>query len=229
MRRTTLIAAAVVLLAAGALFASNMGFKINYNLAATTDPVLPEGGNSASGTNTIALPYNAQSGITDAQTLITDIGSGNVQNFSRWRPGSDGYETVAPGGGTFPLLAGEGYFVRMKATLGKDYIMVGSHDPSWTVPLYGTGQTIGAGPDSSQSGSNSFAPPYHATATDAQQLAVDIGSTSVQNISRWKEANDGFETYAPTPGGTGFSITPGEWYFVRIKSGITVNYTPSHY
>ena len=51
-----LTVALAVVLAAGGLLASNMGFKLNYPLVQTAAGV------SASGTSTIALPDNRQAG-----------------------------------------------------------------------------------------------------------------------------------------------------------------------
>lgn len=224
MRRTTLIVAAVAVLAVGAIFASNMGFKINYRLAQPGEAV--PGGTSLNGTNTIGLPYNPQTGITTAQALFDDIGSASVQNISKFLQSSNGYQIYSLGGTDYSLNPGEGYLVRMKTGAGTDYIIVGSHDPSASISLPGTGQTVPGG--SSASGQNFFAPPYHATAINAQQLADDIGSTDVQNIAQFQESSNGFVIF--TPGGASpFSVVPGEAYIVRIKSGITKNYTPSHY
>lgn len=224
MRRTTLIVAAVAVLAVGAIFASNMGFKINYRLAEPGEAV--PGGTSLNGTNAVGLPYNPQAGITTAQALFDDIGSASVQNISKFLQSDNGYAVYSLGGSDYALSPGEGYFVRMKTGAGTDYIIVGSHDPSLSVSLAGTGQAVPGG--TSLGGQNFFAPPYHGTATDAQQLADDIGSTDVQNIAQFVESNNGFTIFTPG-GGSPFTITPGEAYIVRIKSGITKNYTPSHY
>jgi hypothetical protein len=222
MRKTTFIVGAVALLAVGALFASNMGFKLNYNLAASGDPV-PDG-TSASGNNVLALPFNAQTGLTDSAALFDDIGSAAVFNISQFVQSNNGYNTYGVGGTPFALNPGEGYFVRMNPGFTTDYIVVGSHDPSASITLSAAGDPVPGG--TSASGNNLFSPPYHITATDAQQLADDIGSLNVFSISRFNEATNGYETF--TPGSVGpFSIVPGKAYFVRMTT--TVNYTPSHY
>ena len=61
MRKRSILVAAVGLVAvvvAGGLFASNMGFKLNYTLVADQDV------NSRSGANTLSLPYNPQTDLT---------------------------------------------------------------------------------------------------------------------------------------------------------------------
>ena len=68
MRRRTYTAiaiGAVALLVAGGLFASNMGFKLNYRLDQTGD------NNSFSGTSSIGLPYNQQTSLLKASVPIT--------------------------------------------------------------------------------------------------------------------------------------------------------------
>ena len=116
-KRTFTIAAiaAVAILAAGALFASNMGFKLNYQLANAAT----QGGFPANGTNTLGLPYVPQVGLVDAGTLENDIGSTAVQNIQKYLEASNTTQTYATGDGAnnFALVAGEAYFVRMVTTV----------------------------------------------------------------------------------------------------------------
>jgi hypothetical protein len=98
------------------------------------------------------------------------------------------------------------------------YIIVGSHDPSASIQL----NAAGAG---SKSGTNLYAPPYHATAATARALYEEIGEANVQNIQKFLTATDTFQTYGK--GDTDFPITPGEAYFVKM--GVTTLYSPSHY
>jgi hypothetical protein len=204
-------------LVAGGLFASNMGFKLNYTLSGT--------GSSASGTNTLGLPFFRQVGVDDAKQLIDDIEQGDstrVTNVQRWNVASDTLTVYTGTAGTaFALSAGEGYFVKA-GTSNVSYIVVGSHDPGFTVNLKGTG--------SSASGTNFYAYPYHSTAADAKQLIDDIeqgDTTVVTNIQRWNAASDTLTVYTGTAG-TAFALVPGEAYFVKI--GVNdVNYVPSHY
>ena len=211
------VGVAMACVMASGLIASNMGFKLNYPLAAV-------GAGSNSGTNVIALPFNRQSGIDTANALMNDMVLANVANVQRFLESTDGLETYTGRKGTpaadFPLVAGEGYFVRMNAPI--DYIVVGSHDPSLSISLDGPG----AG---SNSGTNFFSAPYHTTSTTALDLMNDIGFASVQNIQRFLEATDGLETYTGRKGtpAPNFNLVPGEAYFIRM--GSTVSYTPSHF
>jgi hypothetical protein len=204
------------LLVAGGLFASNMGFKLNYAIQNT---------GTASGTNTIALPYNQQTNLLDAKDLIDDInaaaGSNVVLQVARFLKASDTLEAYTGTAGTaFPLNPGEGYRVQTSADV--NYIIVGSHDPGLALSLEGPGTTA--------SGTNTFAYPYHATAADAKDLIDDInaqaGSNVVLQVARFLTASDTLEAYTGTAG-TAFPLNPGVSYRVQVSS--TVSYTPSHY
>jgi hypothetical protein len=220
MRRKTILVAAVGAVAvvlAGGLFASNMGFKLNYPMFGTSG--------SASGSNTLSLPYFRQVGLDDAKQLIDDIEGGNtalVANVQRFNSATDAFAVYDGSTGTaFPLQAGEGLFVQL-GTANVNYIVVGSHDPGYIVPLKGT--------NSSASGSNLYAYPYHSTAADAKQLIDDIeqGDPSrVANVQRFNPATDAYAVYDGSSG-TAFALTPGEAYLVQLGAN-DVNYVPSHY
>jgi hypothetical protein len=199
-----LTVALAVVLAAGGLLASNMGFKLNYPLQAISAGV------SASGTSTIALPDNRQAGVNAASSLMNDIGLVNVANIQKFIESSDGLQ----------LYTGEGYFVKMNTTV--NYIIVGSHDPSFANPL----NAVGGG---SASGTNLFSYPYHSTATTASALMADIGLANVANVQKFLKASDGLQLYTGRKGtpGADFALVPGEAYFVKMNT--TVNYIPSHY
>ena len=108
------VGVAMACVMASGLIASNMGFKLNYPLAAT-------GAGSNSGTNVIALPFNRQTGIDTANALIGDIGLANVQNVQQFLEATDGLETYTGRKGTpapnFNLVPGEAYFIRMGSTV----------------------------------------------------------------------------------------------------------------
>lgn len=200
------LAAAVVL--TGGLMASNMGFKLNRALLAGSDP------GSNSGTQTLALPYNRQVGINTASDLFGDISG--AQNIQGYDTASDGYVFYSFGSPDFALEAGKGLFVKVGANT--NYIIVGSHDPSAVIQLESAGAA-------SNSGTNFYAPPYHATASTATALFQELGAANVQNIQGYNTAADGFVFYSF--GSPNFNINPGEAYFVKM--GTTLAYSPSHY
>ena len=204
-----------VALTGSALVASNMGFKLNYTLSGP-------GGGVLSGTNTLALPDNRQTGLADAKNLMDDIGFASVTNVQKYLSATDTLQVYTgrkSGGTAFPLQAGAGYFVKMAANV--NYIVVGSDDPSLIYTLSGPG----AG---SLSGTNFYAYNYHQTAADAKALMDDIGFASVTNVQKYLKATDTLQVYTGRKsGGTSFALTPGEAYFVKMAA--TANYTPSHY
>jgi hypothetical protein len=206
----TITAAAMVVLAGG-LMASNMGFKLNYPLKAADG-----GASSKSGTQTIALPYNPQVGMVNVSDLFKDVAlAGNVQNIQKFLQATDTYQAYQAGSADFALQAGVGYFIKVGAP-NFSYIIVGSHDPSAVVVL----KAAGAG---SKSGTNLFAPPYHTTAATARDLFIEIGVA--QNVQKYLAKTDTYQAYAA--GLPNFNIDPGVAYFVKV--GSTINYQPSHY
>ena len=116
-RKTVFAALSVVgvalLVLAGGLMASNMGFKLNLPLIAA------QGGVSASGTNYVGLPYNQQVGIVTAKDLFQDVSlGGEIQFINQHRKIDDGFEVYTFGGGTQPpdgppLQAGEGLIIKV--------------------------------------------------------------------------------------------------------------------
>src|SRR5262245_40927577 len=115
-----------VLAGGGVLLASNMGFKLNYQLLRQT------AGTSANGTNTLAIPFNPQVGVISSKTLMDDIGSASVANVQRYIRATATFEVYTGRAGTpnpnFTLATGEGYLVVMNTTT--NYIVVGSHNPT---------------------------------------------------------------------------------------------------
>jgi hypothetical protein len=219
-KKTFLGAMAVVTavaLTGGALVASNMGFKLNYSLTQPVPATVQDG------TNVLALPDNRQTGLVDAKALLDDIGSASVQNIARYIKASNSFQTYSgrkAGGLAFPLLAGEGYYVKMFTNV--NYVVVGSDDPALTYTLT---QPV---PATVVDGTNFFAYNYHQTAADAKALLDDIGSPSVQNIARYLQASNSFQTYSGRKaGGLAFPLVPGQAYYVKMFT--TVNYAPSHY
>lgn len=214
-----MIVALAVVVMAGGLLASNMGFKLNYTLNQGG------AGGSLTGVRTLALPDNRQTGMVEAKHLMDDIGSANTASISRYVIGTDllqpytGRKT-APST-PFSLVSGEGVLVKMFTTV--NYIVVGSDDPAlvYQMKAGGTGGSL--------TGVNLYAYNYHQTATDAKGLMDDIGSANTASISRYVIGTDLLQPYTgrKTAPSTFFSLTPGEAYFVKMFT--TANYTPSHY
>lgn len=220
MKKSVVLGLALaVLVAAGGLYASNMAFKLNYTLRATTAGV------SLNGTNTLALPFNQQTNLVTAGDLLADIGgTAAVARISRFVPATNGtqnYDGVT--GVPFALSAAEAYFVQLKPGQTRQYIVVGSHDPSKVVEF------LGPGPGS-VNGQNFYAWPYHSTSNDAGELISELGGTSViARVTRFNPVTNGSTNYDGVTG-TAFALTPGEGYFVQLKVGVpNVQFIPSHF
>jgi hypothetical protein len=217
--------AVCVLSTAGVLLASNMGFKLNYAL---TGPV--GAGGAGTGRQLLSLPYFRQTGVDNAFQLMNDIGSGSVTpvaSVSRYNKVNDTlivYTGRMAAGTPFSLTAGEGYVVQMNSNV--NYIIVGAHDPSLSIPLTGPAGAGGAG-----TGRQLLAPPYNATAANAFQLMNDIGGgvvTPVANVSKYNKVNDTLVVYTGRmAAGTPFAIVPGDSYVVQMNSNVP--YIASHY
>jgi len=108
-----MVVALAVVVMAGGLLASNMGFKLNYTLSATL------AGTSKTGTNTLALPDLRQTGLNTAKNLMDDITLANVTNVQKFIKSTDQYQSYTGrkgSGADFNLVPGEAYFIKMATT-----------------------------------------------------------------------------------------------------------------
>jgi len=217
--------AVALLLVAGGLMASNMGFKLNRVL-------LGPGGGSATGTNALGLPFNQQVGLVNCGQLALDMGGfstagGPVVNLQKLLPATDSYllcNTTRAVTTNFAIAGGESIRARVASNL--NYIVVGSHDPAKTITLKGPSGT-------SATGTNEFAYPYHSTAVNCGALALELGGFStaagpIVNIQQFLPASDSYllcnTTRAVT---TNFVTTPGFGYRIRVTGD--TSFVPSHY
>ncbi len=218
-KRTFIVLLGVGLLATSMLVASNMGFKLNYLLEAT-------GASSASGTNTIALPYNPQSGLNNVGDLFNDIGGvGVVQEVQTFLRSSDSFNVYSGAKGQIadPIVQGEG--IRIRMAVDTNYIIAGAHDPAAAITLYAAGDVT---PDGvSASGTNEFSVPYHTTANNSGDIFNDIGAANVQEVQTFLRASDSFNVYQGAKGQIADPVTPGT--ALRIRMATTTAYVPSHY
>jgi hypothetical protein len=209
MRKRTIWVTALglgAILLAGGLFASNMGFKLNY--------LIPGGG--ASGQATIGLPYNAQIGMSNALQLrqaipnATGIGYLNRNNNTIVT-----YTGITADPPAFFLVPGEGYLVTVSAA--SNYIIVGSDNP-------GLGLSFSSG---GASGQNLWSYPYHSTLPNALLLRQNIpNATGIGYLNR---SNNTIVTYTGiTADPPAFFLIPGESYFVTVSSN-TTGWIPPHY
>lgn len=205
-------AALVVVLATGGLIASNMGFKLNYELSAA----------AGEGLNTLALPYNQEAGLVNWGDVRLQIGPSAVIDISTWAESSGGYKTYAGAKADpiLPIVASEGVFAKMSSTV--NYIIAGSHNTSTTTDMNAGGIALGL---------NLYGPPYHSTAGNVGDIGLELGGFSgapVIDISGWAESSGGFNTYAGAKADPIVSVVPGEAYFVKMGSTV-LSYSPAHY
>ena len=185
----------------------------------------------------LGLPYNRRVGLAKAADLFSDIGGlASLESVSRLQENTNTLQiykgTVIGGGPNFPLNDGECYFVRVDAGLALSYVVVGSHDPALAIDLAGPGGPALPDPGVSKSGQNMVALPYHFAGSKASDLLFDIGGTTVVgSVGRLVTSSDTIQIYKGTPIGPGpnFALTPSECYFVNMRGGAAVLWTPSHY
>jgi hypothetical protein len=233
MRKRALLVSAVAMVAvlvAGGLFASNMGFKLNYAMEKQGTAV--PGGISRTGAQILALPYNQQTNLINAFDLIGDINTGqpagSVAQIAQYVRSLDSFAGYTGQSGTaFNLVPGDAYLAALStlapATL--NYIVVGSHNPGLGIDL--TAQAAGA----SRTGSNLWSYPYHSTSANGFQLITEInafaGAGTVVQIGSYVQSLDAFSGYTGTSG-TAPQLFPGEGYILQVNSNV-VDWVPSHY
>jgi hypothetical protein len=232
MRKKMFIGALVAALAvvlAGGLLASNMGFKLNYTLIAATQAV-PEGGVSADGTNDISLPDFPQSGMATANDLRLDIGpaaNGGIQKLIRSNNTLQVY-TGKGAGQNFSLVPGDGYRVKLTGTANLNYIVVGSHNPSLSHVLIATTQPVPEGGVSAD-GTNQYNYPYHSVAATANDLRLEIGAPANGGIQKLIRSNNTLQVYTGKGAGQNFTLVPGASYRVKLTGTTNVSFVPNHY
>jgi len=226
---TTVVLATMAL--AGGLIASNMGFKLNNTLIASTQPT-PEGPASSFGTNLLALPSNRQTGLNTASALRIDIGASAGPVSKLLRGSNDTLATYTGIRGSppdFNLATGEGYYVKVNGVANVQYIVVGSDDPATPVTLIAAGQPTPEGPNSSF-GTNHLAYKYHSVPATASALRTDIGANAGPVSKLLRGSNDTLATYTGIRGSPpDFALVPGTSYLVKINGAANVPYNASHY
>jgi hypothetical protein len=197
MRTKVLLVTAAVLMLIVSLVAigSNMGFKISIPLTITP------------ANNWVSIPY--YNNYTTASSIFADI-TGATQ-VSRWDNATSAFQSWTGTRGTnFAVTTAEAYLIKVSAA--GNWIVVGSHNPGYAVPLTIT------------PANNWISVPYHTTATTAGGLFAQLPSAT--QVSRWDNATSAFQSWTGTRG-TNFTITAGEGLLVKVSAG--GNWTPAHY
>jgi len=206
--KVVLFVATILMLVIGvAAIASNMGFKIAISLQPGVS-------------NFVSIPY--YNSYTDAYSLAIDIkGSDSILvTVNRWNKSTgvvESWNSNNRGTKNFTIIPGEAYWVSISAAKSSPWIVVGSHNPSLAITV-----TSGV--------SNFVSIPYHTTASNAYQLAVEIKGTSgaLVTVNRWNSSTGVVESWNSNNRGTAnFSITPGEGLWVA--SSASISWVPAHY
>jgi hypothetical protein len=202
MKRLLLVS--FILLIAGSLLASNMGFKLSYGLTNTGSYQL----------NWVSLPYYWGTSAT-ASTVCSDIG-GNAFSITYWdRPTEGNISWLCSGVGTdFTIAPGEA--IAVKVSSPTTWTIVGSHNPTQILALANTGSYQ----------LNWVSVPYHTLRTNASGICTDVGSNAF-SITYWDRTTEGNISWLCSGVGTDFTLTPGEGIAVKVSS--PTNWTPSHY
>jgi hypothetical protein len=233
------LVAVLAVVLAGGLLASNMGFKLNYTLIASTQPVpeLASGGDQKSldGTNDLSLPDFPQSGFVTANDLRVDIGLVANGGISKLLRDNNTLQTYT-GKGTglnFNLVAGEGYRVKLTGTANSPYIVVGAHNPALSHVLIATGaavpETVAGGDGLSLDGTNTYNYPYNSVSATANDLRLEIGLPANGGISKLIRDNNTLQTYTGKGTGVNFNLVPGAAYRVKLTGSTNVSFVPNHY
>ena len=192
MRTKVLLGAAVVLMliVSVAAIGSNMGFKIVFSF---------KPGES----NLISLPYC--SSYENARSLFRDIP--HCESIARL-DGASGVIQVYDGkGGTkenFAMFPGEACMVRVRKA--STLVVVGSHDPTCSIPLF-------------SSHSNWISVPYHSTATTVGALYRQI--PNCLQISFLDPATGTWWSFSGTTQKNDHAVTPGEGLSIQVSQDST--------
>lgn len=243
-RQTMAVAlvASVMLVAAGTAIASNMGFKLNKPIFQ-----IPAGPVSAKGNNWTSIPYFNPYGTVSGfctQTGLSSTGGPLVPKatLTSIKPQTGVATSVQCGSSAAltapfpgfclpaPCPAGLGVLIRQPTVAGfpAGIIIVGSHDPSLTVTVFGGAP--------SPTGDNWVTVPYHTTAVFMNDFCLSAGlsSTGGPLVPKAQITRVDATTGAPTSANCGSSqaasipLVLGEAIRVREPNG-PKSFIPAHF
>ncbi len=156
--------------------------------------------------NEIALPLN-QSGITNAQQLMTDVP--NCNSVARWNPFTQGYEQYVPGLSFTNFSVQMGYPYYVNVTSGSIFSMSGE-PASPTFNLVTTATTD----------FNEIMLAMNKTSiTKASGLMGDIPNCN--SVAVWNAASQGYSQFVPGLSFTDFDVRLGYPYYVNVTANGT--------
>ncbi len=188
-------AAIVALLVGGTAIASNMGFKFVPNVGANSF-------------FNLSLPWN--NNYTAAKDLFNDLPGSQAVNKVNSNGTQSSWFSGAPSAQNYPIIKGEGYIVEAGASGVTTAVIVGSHDPNFTLS-FTAGQFFNA------------AAPYHQTFTRANELFNDfgtqLGATSVAAISKVNANGTRSAWFDGAPAAQNFNLDLGMAVIVEAQDG----------
>lgn len=216
------LAAVILVIISTVAIGSNMGFKISIPLYQTMT--------GHTGLNWVSLPfYNSYTDAASARTDIMAISGITGCELDQYQESTGTYLAYDPDNfleDNFTICS-SGQLADANALLVKiggangNWVVVGSHSPSMTVPLHATG--------TGHTGLNWRAVPYHTTAADAAALWTELNTPAIGvELDQYQEATGTYLAYDPDNFlEDNFTITAGGAILIKVGSGKT--WTPAHY
>ncbi len=216
----------VGVMVAGLVSASNMGFKLSYQLQTNA---------AGKNINWVSLPYF--NSFATAQDVLNDInndcGAGNATSLIRFDTVNN--QTITHTNGSvsnnFTISAGEAYGVNVSSGSTCTWIIVGSHNNSFDP---GGISSILLKKNAAGKNINWLSVPYHTTLSTAEDLCNEInnqnGATVVTSVIKFDTTNNQTITHTCGSVSNNFSLDPGLGVAVNIDpNALNPIWQPSHY
>lgn len=195
------VVAGLALILGSVAVASNMGFKF-----------VPDIGDGAA--FNLSLPWN--NNYTTAESLRSDLATyGAVDRVAEFSEASSLVSWDGFGGSNFAIAKGEAYVV-YGGTGGLQPVVVGSHDPNFTL-------------DFPAGGAFNASAPYHQTLSTAEELRRDIDAFAPGSIDRIAQFTTGSSLVSWDGfGGSNFALELGAGVVVYANTAVS-GYSWPHY
>ncbi len=205
--------------------AAYLAFPGRADIAAQPNPIVDAGSApaaqaqspAAENWNELAIPLNASSTITNAQSLADSI-PGTVQVL-KWNVAGQSFQFYFPDigfGDNFSVQTGEAFFVQVNNTAANTFTVVGDVPPQSGQPGAVEFNLTG---NSTACKWNHISIPLDqgANFSDAATLSTNIGN--VEQLLSWDPAAQNFKFYFPEISfGDNFNVATGYPYFVCMKT-----------
>lgn len=196
------------LLVGGVAVASNMGFKLVFDLTHT--------GSLPANDFSVSIPFNTPFG--NAQDIF--LAAPGASQVARLNSATNTFTVWFPAAGqgpnNFSVAKGEGYMIRIPNGTSTSITLVGSNDPSFTYNFNIAGRDY------------LISIPYNTTWQVAQDLYKAVPNAS--QVARLNPSTNTFTVWFPASGQgpNNFPIVIGEAYRVRVSGSPSVA-VPEHF